>query len=94
MSQQTEEVIRELRKLIKSPGWVQLLKIADAQIETRRRAIILSPLKAMDEVLEQEYAKGEIAGIMLFLSLPETWMQSLMMNADKLEKEDARDSDE
>lgn len=61
-----QEELSKLNSLVKHPGYVDLLKIADQQIDARTQAVFLNPLKAMDEVLEQEFKKGEIAGIKLF----------------------------
>lgn len=64
------EAQRELSNLANSPGWAKLREGALSQIEGRIESLILSSLKGMDEVLEQEYRKGEIAGLKLFLELP------------------------
>jgi hypothetical protein len=50
-------------------GYADLIRIANVQLESRKQKVFLNPLKAMDEVLEQEYAKGEISGIALFTKI-------------------------
>lgn len=68
MSEQLRALQEErsnLSKLLEHPGFVEYLRILEAQIESRRNSIFLKPLKSMDEALEQEYRKGEIAALLL-----------------------------
>ncbi len=62
------ELQEELSKLIglrSHPGYGVLIDVLNSQADTRKQGIFLTPLKSMDEVPEQEYKKGEIAGIEL-----------------------------
>ena len=61
-----QEERSRLTNLREHSGYKYLMEIAAAQIETRRQAVFLKPLKSMDETLEQEYLKGELSGITLF----------------------------
>lgn len=58
-------------------GYKYLLEIAEAQLETRKQEIFLRPLTAMDQVLEQEYKKGEIGGIKLFTEIVDIRVRDL-----------------
>lgn len=89
-----EELFR-LRELQRNPGYKYLLEIAEAQLETRKQAVFLNPLKSMDEVLEQEYKKGEIQGITLFTQIVETRAKDLEdtileLTTNEVEKDNER----
>jgi hypothetical protein len=60
-----QEELSKLRDLRGHNGYRYLMEIAAAQVETRRN-FERSPLKSLDATLEQEFQKGEIAGILLF----------------------------
>ena len=64
-----QEELSRLKALQDFAGYRYLIEIADAQIKARQDQLILKPLERMDEVLAQEYAKGEISGIRLFREL-------------------------
>lgn len=71
--QRLQEVRRTLHRfhsLVRSPGWAELREVALAQIATRQN-LNLGPIKDTSGIYEQEYRKGEVAGIQLFLSLPD-----------------------
>jgi hypothetical protein len=60
------------------------MAVANAQVESRQQTIILNPLKSMDETLEQEYKKGEVAGIMLFKELIDIQIKALQDEIESL----------
>jgi hypothetical protein len=84
---QVEDGDRELRdlqeerlnwaRLKDTPGYQQLMAIAAMQVEGRKQAVFLTPLKSLDGALEQEYQKGEISGIELFRQLVDIRMADL-----------------
>ena len=63
--------------LSSSPGWDLYRNILQVQIETRRNTICFTPLKTMEEGLQQEYQKGEISGIYLAGNLHELILEAL-----------------
>jgi len=63
------------------------MEIANAQMETRKQSVFLTPLKSLDETLAQEYQKGEIAGIHLFMNLAEVRINELRTTISLLTKE-------
>lgn len=90
-----QEELSELRSLQKTRGYTRLLFIAEQQIEARVGNLVLNPLEKMDDVLKQEYAKGEIAGIKLFASMTDTHIATLENEiAAKLKKEEDHDNSE
>lgn len=70
-SEDLRKVLRDLQELVKSPGWAQVLDLCAEQLYNRGEMIFKVPLMSMDEVLGQEYSKGEMAGIALFKEMPE-----------------------
>ncbi len=64
-----QEELSNLKSLQQHFGYKYLMELAEAQEKSRTGQILLTPLKTMDEVLAQEYMKGEVSGIMLFRNL-------------------------
>ncbi|NOJ26562.1 MAG: hypothetical protein DA330_00920 [Nitrososphaera sp.] len=64
-------------------GYKWLIRLADEQLEQRQRTLLLTPLKGMDEVLEQEYKKGEVAGILLFKEIVDIRIGVLKQEIDE-----------
>jgi hypothetical protein len=88
-----QEELSKLRGLVLHAGYDYLVKIAQAQLETRRQQIILTPLKSMDEVLAQEFAKGETAGIELFTRLVDIRINYLESEINERLKENGDESE-
>lgn len=65
-----------LRELMESAGWRFLMEIAEAQRMVRSNKILLTACPA-DQVTVQEFEKGEVAGIMLFSTMPATAVEAL-----------------
>lgn len=72
-----QEELSELNSLVQHRGFKRLLKIGEEQVKARQESILLVPLKSMKDVLPQEYAKGEISGIKLFMELTKIEIGSL-----------------
>jgi hypothetical protein len=84
-----QEELSSLKKLHESPVFQRLLDIAKVQIQSRQDTIILRPLENRDQILAQEYSKGECSGIKLFTQLPLTLMESLETEiAERLRQEE------
>lgn len=66
-----QDDLRDMAALIEHRGWKKLMEYADQQIRGRTDEVILTPCKGMDAAMEQEFSKGEIAGIRLFCTFPE-----------------------
>lgn len=58
-------------------GYRYLMQIAKAQMNARHQAVFLTPLKKLDDTLEQEYHKGEMAGIALFMNMVDVRVDEL-----------------
>ena len=86
-----QEELSRLRALKDFAGYKYLLEIADNQIKGRQDALILRPLAKMDDVLSQEYSKGEIAGIRLFRELTDIRIADLEEEIARATQEDEQD---
>jgi len=92
--QAPEDLLRELQeehislKLLKEqPGYKYLIEIADAQIESRRGQFELKALTSINDILPQEFFKGEISGIDLFRRFVDVRLQIVEENIQELTKE-------
>ena len=95
-AQLQEEILSllgQFRSLVKSRGWEQLVEYGNAQVAFRTNELILNPSTSLADLANQEYLKGEIAGIRLFLSMPDTIIEAnkAYLTAIK-EDEDGKDS--
>jgi len=66
-----------LQTMLEGRGWQVLMGIAEGQIGTRTNSIILRPLHETAAIYEQEFSKGEIAGIKLFQNMPQNAIDAL-----------------
>lgn len=81
--------------LISLDAWERLMVVATGQV-TSRVPMLRQPISGVDAAFEQEFVKGEMAGIELFQNLPHTEVERLKAERDRLEKEIAdatRDTD-
>lgn len=67
---EVQEELALVRGLVKHAAWKQLMEIAGKQLTTRTDNVILIPVTGADACFGQEFMKGEIAGIRLFMNLP------------------------
>ena len=92
--EQLQKVLREFRGLRKFPGWDRLAEFATAQIESRKN-LTLEPATGVDMMVQQEFAKGEIAGIALFMRFPdiieEDYADQIEVLLDEVRKNDGQD---
>lgn len=70
--EENERFVSAMKGLLASDGWKVYCDVIEKQQVVRFDGIILNPLASMDQVLEQEYKKGEIAGLRMCLQLPQT----------------------
>lgn len=84
------EQLSDLQDLVRSRGWVRLSSIAEAQVKTRTNNA-LKPLDQNSTPYQAEFLKGEIAGIRLFMQLPQIAIEALRQQ--QKEQEDASDDD-
>ena len=66
--------------------------IAEQQCKARIDTLVLNPLKNLDDSLPQEYAKGEIGGIRLFMAMTQAQIDLLETEIATLLKEQGNDN--
>lgn len=107
MSEKTEELEGKVaeagqrahmwKTLMEHPGWKELLKIMNEQVELRQKSVMLTPIGSVGQCFTQEYYKGEGAGIALSLATPEAQFdlaeQERRTFTKLLEVEDVTDSE-
>lgn len=74
-----DALVTGLRHLLASEGWKVYCGVVEKQQTARLDGIVLTPLPGLDAALEQEYKKGEIAGMRMALQLP----QALLDDAEE-----------
>lgn len=75
--------------LSKSPGWALLLEIGQGQYNVRQNQVFRTPCASMDQVLPQEYIKGEAAGIELLMKLPQIMIDNLTAEIENLSQKES-----
>lgn len=86
-SSELSEEISACRSFLESKAGAGLLKMLDGQITTRTQELILKPLDNILEAVQVEYAKGEIAGLMLARNYPELYLGTLEEELSKRKSE-------
>lgn len=84
---EVQEELALVRGLVKHSAWKQLMDIAAKQLTTRTDNVILVPVAGADACYGQEFMKGEIAGIRLFMNLPRILEEQLEDELKTLTKE-------
>lgn len=84
---EAQEERSRLLSLLAHPGWKWFEGILDTQIEARRNHYELQPLKKMDEVLEEQYIKGELNGLRTSKFLIIARVEELENDIQEYEKE-------
>lgn len=84
------DAVRAFRELLASEGWRILKEVVEQQIKSRTDHIILTPRGDMKSEWDQEYKKGEVAGMKLVLEFPKVEQEQLEAVG---EAEDARHND-
>ena len=84
---EAQEERSRLLSLTNHVGWKWYEGILDSQIEARRNTYELRPLKTMDEVLEEQYVKGELNGLRTVKALVIARVEELENDIQNYEKE-------
>lgn len=78
-----QELILSWMNFVRDEKWQILMKLAEEQIASRKNNLRL-PVK-LEGIFEQEFAKGEMAGISLFCELPEIIITNLKASLENNE---------
>lgn len=84
---EAKQMADEFQFMIGTAGWKRLCQLAAVQVQGRQNEILLQPT---ENAAKQEYQKGELQGIQLFVKLPELSIEmakDLMAEAQKLDEE-------
>lgn len=68
--------LQRYRNLAKSLAWEELVEIGNAQIETRKNLLFNLRVTDFESMAEQNFARGEIEGIRLFLTFPDLLIET------------------
>ena len=74
----------QMKALIEMPGWKLLTKAAEVQVISRRNEVMMKPA---DHPLVQEFEKGTVQGIELFMKLPEILLENSKAVLEAYDKE-------
>jgi len=80
------EELSRLKSLVEHAGWRRLMEIAEGQCKNREPTIF-SPLENFLELGKQEFEKGEVAGIKLFMVLPHKRIADLEESLESIANE-------
>lgn len=89
---ETKELAQELEELMATAGWKRFHELLQKQVLARQGGM-WTPTKGFDGAFEKEFARGEIAGLLVAMELPAQTLQA----AKELLKEyqqDARNGQE
>jgi len=81
------------RGLMDTPAWKNYRAIIEEQVRLRHATICLTPLSSFGKSLEQEFMKGEAAGLGLALALPETQYEMASLDLERLTVELEKEMD-
>ena len=93
------EALHLWKALSEHRGWQMLYKLAEEQRAMRQNTVCLTPVSSFGEVLAQEFAKGEVSGLALLITLPEVQMDIVeaeiksLDTIEEMEKKDGRGND-
>ena len=63
----------QMKALVEMPGWKLLVAAAEVQVRNRRNDVMMKPA---ENITAQEFEKGTVQGIELFLRLPKNLIES------------------
>ena len=72
-----EEAKEELQNLTKSLGWALLVRYGASQVDGRSLTIINTLACDPEGLAQENFGKGEISGIKLFFSFPQTLLENI-----------------
>lgn len=77
---------REFQELLKFQGWAQLAEYAEKQI-SHREVGLQGQSQGLDQCISNEFVKGEIAGIRLFLNIPAVVIEDFDSQLEEIKEE-------
>ncbi len=89
-----QEELYSLKKLLQDRTFKLFIEVLEAQVKTRSDTLLLKPLERMDDVLHQEFSKGEIAGLTLAVRFVEIRISDLEEQIDEILNEQRENDNE
>lgn len=81
------EIKRALKDMLASEGWAYYISVIEKQQTIRLDQVVLQPLAGHDAVFQQEFMKGEIQGLRMAVSLPQTLIEACELAVEQLKAE-------
>lgn len=82
---EAQEERSNLLSLTHTPGWRWYTGLLDQQIANRRNQFELVPLEKMDQILGEQFLKGELAGFRVARIIVEARIEELESEIEELE---------
>ena len=74
----------QMKALVEMPGWKLLVAAAEVQVRNRRNDVMMKPA---ENITAQEFEKGTVQGIELFMKLPEILLENSKAVLEAYDKE-------
>ena len=85
--------MEDWQQLLNCPAWDRLVELGSAQVTGESQAILNTVTHNLEEMSEQNYAKGRLMGIHAMLQMPLLELQHAEESLDRLpEPEDEEDN--
>ncbi len=75
------------QELLKCQGWDRLVEYAEGQMAARTTAM-QGAANGLDGLIAEEFSKGEVAGIRLFLNIPSVIIRDFSEQIEELLEEE------
>lgn len=70
-------LVRELEALKESAGWAEIEALLQQRYREGMAQMVATPLSSMDEVLRQEFQKGQLAAFTWLWTLPDVLIEDV-----------------
>jgi hypothetical protein len=84
--QELQEELTKIRRLKETDGYEWLVKIGEAQVQSRLGTIILVSPESADDMVKKNFALGECAGIKLMQSIADVYYEQIRDEIQNLTK--------
>ncbi|MBW2081548.1 MAG: hypothetical protein JRI39_00340 [Deltaproteobacteria bacterium] len=82
-----------LKKLLEGRGWAELKRALEEQIRGRRQRIFGLEFKGIEDLSELLRTRGEIAGLLLAIQMPELMLEDLREDIQQMLEEDREEKE-
>lgn len=92
--EEAQRISHAMKELVASDGWKYYCSLVMQQQKTRLDHYLLVPLATLDSALEQEFSKGEIAGMRTAIAMPENIISDCAEIAEAVRRKETKDEAE